>query len=191
LGAFVSLIAEFPISQVVDIRTQPYSTRLPHFNSPTLEEALGRLAIKYYYLGSELGARWTDPNVLSDTGQVWYTKVFQMPQYQRGMAELERLITGSRGLVIMCAEGHPLDCHRFPMVARPLHIEGYQVEHIMPNGDLRSHIVVENELLQRFQSALPHDDLFTGPQDESSQLDHAYDALNRKIGWRPGETHQS
>ena len=187
LGNFVSLIAEFPISQVVDIRTQPYSRRLPHFNSPSLDAALRRLAIEYLYLGSHLGARWTDPDVLSDDGQVSYQKVFRTAKYERGMSELEGLIKKSRGLAIMCAEGDPLDCHRFPMVARPLAMKGYVVKHVMPNGKLLSHQVVEHQLLQRFRLAVPENDFFTGPQDQAARLDSAYEALNRKIGWRPSQ----
>lgn len=186
LGKFVSLIADFPISQVVDIRTQPYSRRLPHFNSPSLETALHRLAIKYLYLGDQLGARWTDPEVMSDEGQVSYQRVFKMPKFERGMFNLEALIRKSRGLAIMCAEGDPLDCHRFPMVARPLAIKGYVVEHVMPNGSLLSHRVVEQQLLQRFRLAVPENDFFTGPEDQAARLDSAYEALNRKIGWKPG-----
>jgi uncharacterized protein (DUF488 family) len=149
LPELIALLQEHGINAVADVRSVPYSRRLPQFNRPELEAELPKQGITYVFLGEELGARRDEPEAY-DGLQAAYERVAQLPAFQRG---LERVITGvHKGLTLalLCAERDPLTCHRAVLVCRHLSDHGLEVQHIHGDGRLESH----GELEQRMQQAL-------------------------------------
>ena len=57
LNQLVGLLQLHGINAVADVRSMPYSRRLPQFNRPELEAEFHKHAIRYVFLGEELGAR--------------------------------------------------------------------------------------------------------------------------------------
>src|SRR5437763_16551728 len=60
---FMQLLRAAGVTTVADVRSSPFSRRLPHFNRPGLERALRPLGIAYSFLGDLLGGRPEQPDV--------------------------------------------------------------------------------------------------------------------------------
>jgi len=149
LPQLIELLKSHGVTAIADVRSMPYSRRLPQFNRPELEAELPRHGIIYVFLGEELGARRDEPEAY-DGLQAAYERVAQLPAFQRG---LDRVIKGLRRgltLALLCAERDPLTCHRAVLVSRHLSSRGIDVQHIHGDGRLESH----NDLEQRMQKAL-------------------------------------
>lgn len=149
LPQLLTLLQQKGINAVADVRSMPYSRRLPQFNRPELEAELPKQGITYVFLGEELGARRDEPEAY-DGLQAAYERVAQLPAFQHG---LQRVVTGVKKgltLALLCAERDPLTCHRAVLVSRHLTNRGLDVQHIHGDGRLESH----GELERRMQQAL-------------------------------------
>ena len=82
----------------------------------------------------------------------------------------------------MCAEGAPLDCHRFSMISVYLDKQGIEVKHIMKDGSLKTNKEIESDLLLLHRKKLPESDLFDTITKED-KIKEAYRLQNKKIGW--------
>lgn len=181
---FLKALRESCIGFVADVRTFPGSTRHPQFNRNVLEASLRTAGIKYLYLGDALGARRTETHVLNSAGQVWYPKVRQLPEFKKGIARIEKGAREGHRIALMCSEGAPLDCHRFPMIAYQLVRDGFEVQHISRDDAVKTHAEVEDKLLQCFAGKIPQPGLFEQNIGRAEQLEAAYEQLNIAIGWK-------
>ena len=82
-------------------------------------------------------------------------------------------------VAIVCAEGDPLYCHRFGTVSRTLAEEGFNLKHILPNGEVVSHEDMEWRLVESYdrKGLLPQ-------EKYSGKLAEAYRILNSERGFR-------
>lgn len=181
---FLEALRRYRIAFIADVRTSPGSTRHPQFNRNVLESSLAVAGIKYLYLGDALGARRIEADALNSAGQVWYPKVREMPEFQAALARVEKGAREGHRIGLMCAEGHPCDCHRFPMIAYQLARDDFEIQHILRDGSAKTHTEVENELLQRFARKIPQPSLFRPNIGRAEQLEAAYEQLNIAIGWK-------
>jgi uncharacterized protein (DUF488 family) len=170
---------------VVDVRTTPYSTRYPQFNTEVLRESLSRSALKYLHLGAALGARPNDPRLLDGDGRVWYPKVRQTAEFKGAIQRVEKGADSGHRLALLCMEPHPCECHRFPMIAYQLARDGYEVQHILRDGSVKTQAEIESELLERFANKIPQPNLFQPEVGRAERLEAAYEQLNIEIGWKP------
>jgi len=185
------------VNAVADVRSTPFSRRLPQFNRPELEAELPNQGITYVFLGEELGARREEPEAY-DGMQAAYERVAQLPAFDSG---LERVLTGvSKGLTLalLCAERDPLTCHRAVLVSRHLVNRGVDVQHIHGDGHLESHAELERRMQLALQKlgvleASPNAvqlDLLGNPVsmilDESPEkvLELAYKEQGKRIAYR-------
>ena len=159
---FVQLLREAQVTALADVRSQPYSRHVPHFNRETLKDSLDDENIAYVFLGDELGGRPKAPELFSD-GVADYEKMARHESFAHG---LDRVIEGARTyrIALMCAERDPLDCHRCLLVGRALKEKGVRVRHILGPGEtVRQEDIEELLLTMADQSA---EDLFTPRQDQ-------------------------
>lgn len=154
--AFVTLLQQHRIGTLVDVRSAPYSRWVPHFNKNALEALLPEHQIEYRYAGKHLGGRPSDISLYKDQNnpdklvrehyvqKVDYKLVMQQAYFQTGLRHLLRLVReNTQGVVIMCAEAVPFDCHRHHLITRALIDpkcrvvdERVDVHHILPDGTL-------------------------------------------------------
>jgi uncharacterized protein (DUF488 family) len=118
---FLALLAQYKISEVIDIRSYPESL-LEHFNRSNLERILRARKIKYTH-SPELGE----------------FQQFRGETFKKGFSNLIRKIKSAQktgeNLVIMCAEKKPKQCHRWQL-SQLLEQMGVNVEHIIELGQL-------------------------------------------------------
>lgn len=146
IESFVGLLRQHQITALADVRSHPYSRRLPHFNKAPLQANLAQAGIHYVFLGRELGARPNDPGCYVE-GKALYARIALTPLF---LAGIQRLLKGAETyrIALMCAEKDPIACHRTILVCRQLRPFNLDIVHILGDGQLESHADLEERLLQ-------------------------------------------
>jgi uncharacterized protein (DUF488 family) len=145
---FASLLKQYSIGVLVDVRTNPYSQFQPGYNSGNISHFLNQHHIEYLYKGDKLGGKPKDARFYVD-GKLDRQMVKNSAEFSAGICELISLAGSSKGNVcIMCCELKPAHCHRNRMVGAKLAENGVSVLHINEKGALLPHgqTVVELKL---------------------------------------------
>lgn len=108
LPEFVNLLSRAGVTDLVDVRSRPYSRFNPWFNKASLAAELPVNGIIYYWWGNHLGG--LDGNT----------------EYRKYIRELE-VIARDALVAIMCSEGSPDKCHRRYMLTPDLQLAGATV----------------------------------------------------------------
>lgn len=166
IGYFLGLLQRHGITALADVRSLPYSRRHPQFRREALAESLKDADIAYVFLGEELGGK-------REGGLIEAAKA---PAFRAG---LERLREGAQRyrVAFMCAEREPLDCHRTVLVARHLRAPDVAIRHILANGTLEDHDLVERRLVESEKTAPPP--LMADEQAWHEAVERAYDVRSR------------
>ncbi len=138
LAAFLALLEEAGVRQVVDVRRVPASRRHPHFGAKALAAALADCGIAYVHL-VDLGGRRRLPEPLpaavaglADPGLRAYAAWALGPRFDAALARLIEL-AAERPSAILCAEADPARCHR-RILTDHLLARGVAVRHILGPG---------------------------------------------------------
>ncbi|HLZ25635.1 MAG TPA: DUF488 domain-containing protein [Ktedonobacterales bacterium] len=137
LDTFLSLLERHAIQVLIDIRSQPFSRYVTHFNYPEVEDAIERRGIQYRYMGQELGGRPQGDSFYDADGYVLYSRVAEAAFFRKGIARLEEDADMYR-VAIMCSEEDPTNCHRRLLIGRVLTSDGVQFLHIRGDGRLQT-----------------------------------------------------
>jgi uncharacterized protein (DUF488 family) len=124
---FLKVLSKYKIKMLLDVRSVPISSYVPHFNREELEKSLKNSGILYTYCG-EIGGR---------QGMEFreYTKT---SKYNESIKKVERLITRGTS-AIMCSEKDFTQCHR-RFICDTLINDGFMVIQIDPSADSTSQI---------------------------------------------------
>ncbi|MBG6073432.1 MULTISPECIES: DUF488 family protein [unclassified Polaromonas] len=165
MDRLIEILKSNEISEVVDVRSQPYSRFQPQFNRSDIEGPLRAAGIGYLFLGQELGARSNDTSCYVN-GRVQYQRIAATKGFERG---IDRVLieSGSNKLALMCAEKEPLECHRTLLVGQALFSQGVSVVHIHSDGRQENH----SDALIRLHGmvGLPLEDLFRTSEELLSE----------------------
>jgi uncharacterized protein (DUF488 family) len=148
--AFLELLQQHHIAYLIDVRSQPYSRYQPDFTKQALEYHLNSSAIRYVYLGDKLGGRPDDPGCYTD-GKVDYELVRTQDFYQAGLDRLEKAWRQGLGVVLLCSERKPEQCHRSKLIGRSLSDRDIGVAHIDENDA----IISQEEVMLRVIGGQP------------------------------------
>jgi len=178
LEKFLDLVRQYEIETVCDVRSSPYSSRFPHFTREPLSQALRGIDVKYVFLGNELGARPSDPDLYED-GRASYKAMANSAAFRQG---IERVETGAEQytLALLCAEKDPLDCHRAILISPALVASGIVVNHIDAGGRLESQSELEGRLLRKL--GLDQVPLF-GSLSDSDPIEQAYSRRGYELAY--------
>lgn len=182
IDAFVALLRLHGITAVADVRSQPYSRYLPHFNKGALQGALRDAGIHYIFLGRELGARPDDPACYED-GRAVYARIAATRPFAEGLQRLRRG-AATEAIALLCAEKDPITCHRAILVCRHLRQPDLAIRHILADGGLEEHAALERRLLHLH--GLDQLDLFN-PRPIDALIEEAYERQGREIAYARGD----
>jgi len=145
LEDFLSLLHEFNIRALADIRRFPSSRHFPHFNRNTLHASLAKNGVHYVWLETLGGRRRTglgeaSPNKGLTSPQMRnYADYLLSTEGEQAIEEL--LILAARTTTaVMCAEKFFWRCHR-RLLCDCLVARGVQVFHILGPCECRPHRV--------------------------------------------------
>ena len=152
LPQFVALLRRAGADAVADVRSSPYSRRLPQFNRETLERDLKQQGVAYVFFGDHLGGRPRDRDLYDAAGRVDYERVRETAAFQGG---LERLVRGLEHyhIAMLCSEDDPLDCHRGLMITPALKGCVPPPLHLRKDGSVETTEAMERRLLRETGTA--------------------------------------
>lgn len=190
IEAFIALLQQHNITALADVRSHPYSRRLPHFNQSSLKASLSNVGIRYVFLGRELGARPQDLSCYDSTGKALYERIAGTNLFAEG---IQRLIKGAQDykIALMCAEKDPVTCHRTILVCRQLKKLSVQISHILSDGSLESQEELEKRLLRKFNKSKDLDgpiqlslfELEPQQTEEEVDIEEAYNRQGNEIAY--------
>jgi len=142
MDRFLELLESCAIETVIDIRTRPFSSYVPHFNRPNIEQALRREGVEYVFMGDVLGGYPRDPdcyiyNVARNKRIPDYEVMAGKDWFKDGLRTAIEVAQHKKA-VLMCSEEDPGKCHRHCLVSKSLAEDGVKVIHIRANGNLES-----------------------------------------------------
>jgi len=174
--AFVALLRGAGVTALADVRSSPYSRRLPHFGREAIRPLLEAAGVRYVYLGGHLGGRPGTVDLYAPEGHADYEAMRESPPFREG---IERVLKGSERYVValMCGEEEPLTCHRGLMITPALKALGVPPLHIRKAGRIETTAEFEARVLE---------EAGFGPMFGEC-LEEAYRVLNRKLAFRLGE----
>jgi uncharacterized protein (DUF488 family) len=181
-----ALVTYYRASVVVDVRSIPYSKWAPQFDRESVQTSLEHANLKYVYMGDCLGARYSNPDLLLVNGRVNLGAVAHLPRFQSAIDSLVDMVDAGNGIVLMCSEGDPFNCHRFVLVAHALQGKGITVGHILADGRLVSSKVLEDQLLKTYFPDLLDGNLFERSRPRNELVEDAYARHAVDIAYRPG-----
>lgn len=130
----VANLRRHDIEVVVDVRSQPMSTRAPQFNRDALREALEADGIAYAWKGGALGGR-PPAHLRTASGAPDYERMAAEPTTADAIAQVVDA-ADSRRIALLCSESKPEECHRSRMLEPEFELRGAAVEHILPDGSI-------------------------------------------------------
>ncbi len=177
IDKFLSLLKNYKIDVVVDVRSAPFSRMFLQFNQDFLKKSLSDNAIGYLFLGDQIGGRSNDPEDYLD-GQVMYKSLARREAFKSGISRLREGAVKYK-IAIMCSEKEPLDCHRTLLVSEALAASGVVVHHIHANGSVETHGDALVRLLALHNLSSP--DLFT---DDTDRVQEALTLQEKKVAYQ-------
>ncbi len=142
---FIALLRGAGVSAVADVRSSPYSARMPQFSQAELRRSLASHSLAYIFLGDELGGRPRDPAVYDGDGRVDYWRVRCTTVFRGGVERLLHAID-EHSIALLCGEEDPLDCHRGLMIAPELVGRGICPRHVRADGSIETTAQLESRL---------------------------------------------
>jgi uncharacterized protein (DUF488 family) len=149
--SFVSLLKEFEIGLLVDIRRYPSSRKFPQFNRPALCNSLKAEDIDYLWLEALGGRRDAPKNGkslntgLRSAGFRSYADYMVTEAFRNGAQELLTAAARSR-TAVMCAEKLYWKCHR-RILSDYLVSQGVEVIHILDPGKSSTHTLTPDAVI--------------------------------------------
>lgn len=127
---FITVLKDYQITFLLDIRSKPYSSYKPDFSKKSLADHLNKQGIRYVFMGDTLGGQPEDPDCFDEDGKVDYDKIKGKPFFLQGIERVKKAWQQQLSVVLMCSEGKPEMCHRYKLIAPALIDKGVAVEHI-------------------------------------------------------------
>ena len=163
LKSFLSLLLQYRIGTLVDIRAQPISEQFPHFDLEYLRQSLEEIGIAYHWAGRHLGGgREPLPEsvheALADPLLRGFADHMDGDQFFTGISQLKNLAYRSV-VVILCAERDPTYCHR-RLIADYLVLNGWTVLHVLDDQTPIEHILSPEARRESIQLIYDHVDNF-------------------------------
>jgi uncharacterized protein (DUF488 family) len=171
--ALLELLLSAGVTALADVRSSPYSRRLPQFNRPALEAALRAAGIAYVFLGAELGGRPVSRDLYDEEGWADYERMRRTDEFDDGIRRVRRGLE-SFSVALMCSEEDPLDCHRGLMITPALKERGLAPLHLRRGGRIETTAQME----ERLQIETGLGGLF------AEGLAEAYRVMNRRKAYR-------
>lgn len=141
IEAFIDLLRENGVDEVVDVRTVPRSRHNPQFDRAQLPASLEGAGIGYRHvpeLGGLRHAHADSPNMgWRNASFRGYADYMQTPAFGEAVDELVAA-AAERTLALMCAEAVPWRCHR-SLIGDALLVRGVRVIDILGPGQRRPH----------------------------------------------------
>jgi len=189
---FVSLLKQYNINYVLDVRSTPYSKYAEQFNRENIKKSLIENNIIYSFTGNHFGARQDDMSLYSKEGFLDFEMVRNTPNFKVGFENVILGLQKNNNIALMCTEKDPFECHRAIMVSRAFDLAGVDINHILSDGSVQNQEVLNQRLLDKYFPDRNQLTLFNYMQncENDNYLDEAYRKRNAEIGYHAENNEQ-
>jgi len=184
---FIEILKKHNINCIVDIRGIPYSKYNTQYNKEVLQSNLRKLGYTYIYMADEFGAKRRTRNSYNDEGYADFDKVILEEDFKKGIERLKVGCAKNYKIVLLGAMQEPIRCPRAILLGRELIKEGFNVKHIMHEGDLKTQDELEEQLLEKYfeeRNQLTMDSLLGNAMSREDMIKESYKLANKEIGYR-------
>lgn len=148
---FLHILHAHKIDHVVDVRTIPKSSYVPHFNKESIKSVLLKEGIQYTHMPELGGLRrpWPDSinNAWRNSGFRGFADYMQTNEFFQALKKLMNIAKKTKA-AIMCAEAVPWRCHR-SLIADALVVRKVKVLDIMNDHTVRAHKLTDFARIDR------------------------------------------
>ncbi len=183
----IKILKKYNINCVVDIRAIPYSKYNTQYNKESFQSNLKKLGYTYIYMADEFGVKRKTIESYNDQGYADFEKVILEDDFKKGIQRLKFGCHKGYKIVLLAAVQEPIRCPRAILVGRQLVKEGFDVKHIMHEGDLKSQTDLEELLLEKYfgqRDQLTIDTLLGNGMSRDDMINESYKLANKEIGYR-------
>lgn len=182
---FIKLLKKYDISYLLDVRSTPFSQYTSQFNKDVINDVLQANGIKYCHMGKFFGARPDDESLYTEDNYLDFEKMRASELFKKGLDNVKKGLSLGNNIVLMCTEKDPIDCHRAIMVARGFSLQGIEVNHILPDGNLQSQKDLDLRLLDKYYEDRHQMSFLSNISEipEEELLVEAYRKRNMEIGY--------
>lgn len=180
---FIKILKKNEINCVIDVRSIPYGKYTPDYNKENIKEKLKKNGILYENFSKEFGARRNEENVYDSDGKVNFLKVSKCENFKKGVDRIKKGVE-KYSIVLMCSEKNPIECHRFSLVSRFITEEGFEVIHILNDGNLQKQCDLEKIMVNKYGPEHSQYALFSQTVcTYEDALKKAYDIISNKVAY--------
>lgn len=190
LEYFISMLKKYGINHLLDVRSTPYSQFATNYNREHIKDVLRDAGIQYTFMGTYFGARPDDEKLYTKEGYLDFEKARKTGRFGAGVENVIKGIQIGNKISLMCTEKDPIACHRAIMVARTFYERGIDVQHIMADGGLQSHEMLQQRLLDLYFPDRYQFSLFEDAKTDDECLMDAYQCHNAEIGYHKEQTEE-
>lgn len=184
---FIEILKKYNINCVVDIRAIPYSKYNTQYNKEFFQSNLKKLGYTYIYMADEFGAKRKTRISYNDEGYADFDKVILEDDFKRGIERIKIGCSKNYKIVILGAMQEPIRCPRAILLGKELIKEGFDVKHIMHEGNLKTQEELEEQLLEKYfedRNQLTIDALLGNDMSREDMIKESYKLANKEIGYR-------
>lgn len=184
---FITIIKEYNLNCIVDIRSIPYSKYNVQYNKEDFSKRLKELGYTYIYMADQFGVKRDDKSSYNSEGYADFDKVRLEKSFRRGVERLKDGCKKGYRIVLLGAVQEPIRCPRAILVGRELEKEGFDVRYIVHEGGTISQRDIENQMLDKYfkdRSQITIENLLGIDNDREELIDKCYRLANREIGFR-------
>lgn len=184
---FIEILKKYNINCVVDIRAIPYSKYNTQYNKEFFQTNLKKLGYTYIYMADEFGAKRKIRVSYNNEGYADFAKVILEDDFNKGIERLKIGCDKGYKIVLLGAMQEPIRCPRAILVGKELVKEGFDVKHIMHEGNLNTQKDLEELLLEKYfhqRNQLTIDTLFGNYMNNENMIEESYKLANKEIGYR-------
>lgn len=185
LDEFINILKKNGITCLIDVRSTPKSSYYTDFNKDQLEKNLKGYGILYRNYAVEFGAR-QDNKDFYPNGYLDFETFSKSEQFLDGIKKVkmgeEKF---NQTFALMCAEKDPFNCHRCILVGRAFRDNGFNVKHIVTNGEITTQEDIDNRLIDFYYPNKNQLSIFSEENlSREEMLKNAYKKRNADIGFK-------
>lgn len=179
LEDFLSIIKNYGIDCVMDVRSEPHSSNIYNksYDKELLEVSVKQSGINYIYMGDTLGVKVAHDGNSKDKGEMNLRKIVDNLSYKKGLNKIVEGIKRGHKIVLMCSERNPLNCHRSIILGASLTETGVTMEHIIDEDKTKSQKRIEEEIFITYEPILKEKFLNVTIQDVLDKDDYDHISL--------------
>lgn len=147
MADFISLLRQYEIAYLIDVRSNPYSKYNTPFRKNDLEGHITQAGLTYVFMGDVLGGK-PDAQFYTEDGKPNYQLIRQQDFFKEGIARLKTANDKQLKVALMCCELDPRYCHRNRLITPALFNIDIPVVHIDGKGKLLSQQHLEESIAQ-------------------------------------------